>query len=142
MKVNYITISKHIIMCSHRQKLIRPNYPSHKGGAPKVSPFYYHELFVCYSAIKYNMCKRLFSLMMKEMIFLGRSGGGGGRSASKKKLYCVCRTPYDNSKFYVGCDLCSNWFHGSCVGITEVRHFLFFNGFTQLNWVLPCSLKG
>lgn len=47
------------------------------------------------------------------------AGGGGGRSASKKKLYCVCRTPYDNSKFYVGCDLCSNWFHGSCVGITE-----------------------
>ena len=83
-----------------------------------------------------------FLLLMKEMIFLGRSGGGGGRSASKKKLYCVCRTPYDNSKFYVGCDLCSNWFHGSCVGITEVRHFLFFNGFTQLNWVLPCSLKG
>lgn len=25
---------------------------------------------------------------------------------------CVCR-------FYVGCDLCNNWFHGECVGITE-----------------------
>lgn len=37
----------------------------------------------------------------------------------KKKLYCVCRTPYDNTKFYVGCDVCSNWFHGECVGITE-----------------------
>ncbi|XP_028310256.1 nucleosome-remodeling factor subunit BPTF isoform X2 [Gouania willdenowi] len=35
------------------------------------------------------------------------------------KLYCVCRTPYDESKFYIGCDLCSNWFHGACVGITE-----------------------
>ena len=23
------------------------------------------------------------------------------------------------SRFYVGCDVCSNWFHGSCVGITE-----------------------
>ena len=22
-------------------------------------------------------------------------------------------------RFYVGCDVCSNWFHGSCVGITE-----------------------
>ena len=22
------------------------------------------------------------------------------------------------SRFYVGCDICSNWFHGSCVGIT------------------------
>ncbi|XP_064211218.1 nucleosome-remodeling factor subunit NURF301 isoform X5 [Tribolium castaneum] len=37
----------------------------------------------------------------------------------KEKLYCVCRTPYDETKFYVGCDLCNNWFHGDCVGITE-----------------------
>lgn len=36
-----------------------------------------------------------------------------------EKLYCVCKTPYDNTKFYVGCDLCNDWFHGSCVGITE-----------------------
>ncbi|KAM9472506.1 nucleosome-remodeling factor subunit BPTF-like isoform 17-T17 [Salvelinus alpinus] len=35
------------------------------------------------------------------------------------KLYCVCKTPYDEDKFYIGCDLCSNWFHGACVGITE-----------------------
>uniref|UniRef100_W5N7Z1 Bromodomain PHD finger transcription factor n=1 Tax=Lepisosteus oculatus TaxID=7918 RepID=W5N7Z1_LEPOC len=40
---------------------------------------------------------------------------------SKKdtKLYCVCKTPYDESKFYIGCDLCTNWYHGECVGITE-----------------------
>ncbi|KRT79741.1 PHD finger motif containing protein [Oryctes borbonicus] len=37
----------------------------------------------------------------------------------KEKLYCTCRTPYDETKFYVGCDLCNNWFHGDCVGITE-----------------------
>lgn len=43
-----------------------------------------------------------------------------GQSRGKKeKLYCVCRTPYDETKFYVGCDLCNNWFHGECVGITE-----------------------
>ncbi|XP_064622398.1 nucleosome-remodeling factor subunit BPTF-like isoform X2 [Lineus longissimus] len=34
-------------------------------------------------------------------------------------LYCVCRQPYDDTKFYIGCDLCSNWFHGNCVEITE-----------------------
>ncbi|XP_043941023.1 nucleosome-remodeling factor subunit BPTF isoform X2 [Protopterus annectens] len=40
---------------------------------------------------------------------------------SKKdtKLYCICKTPYDESKFYIGCDLCTNWYHGDCVGITE-----------------------
>lgn len=40
-------------------------------------------------------------------------------SNKKKKLFCLCRTPYDDTKFYVGCDLCNNWFHGECVGITE-----------------------
>lgn len=36
----------------------------------------------------------------------------------RDRLYCVCKTRYDPTKFYVGCDICSNWFHGSCVGIT------------------------
>lgn len=36
----------------------------------------------------------------------------------KDRMYCVCKTRYDPAKFYVGCDICSNWFHGSCVGIT------------------------
>lgn len=39
--------------------------------------------------------------------------------SKREKLYCLCRTPYDETKFYVGCDLCNNWFHGDCVGITE-----------------------
>jgi len=33
-------------------------------------------------------------------------------------MYCICKTPYDQKKFYVGCDICSNWFHGECVDIT------------------------
>lgn len=36
-----------------------------------------------------------------------------------EKLYCICKTPYDDSKFYIGCDLCSNWFHGACVAVSE-----------------------
>uniref|UniRef100_A0A6Q2YEX4 Bromodomain PHD finger transcription factor n=1 Tax=Esox lucius TaxID=8010 RepID=A0A6Q2YEX4_ESOLU len=35
------------------------------------------------------------------------------------KLYCVCKTPYDESKFYIGCDRCQNWYHGRCVGILQ-----------------------
>ncbi|XP_072944153.1 nucleosome-remodeling factor subunit NURF301 [Epargyreus clarus] len=41
------------------------------------------------------------------------------KSSKKEKLLCICRTPYDNTKFYVGCEHCSNWFHGDCVGVTE-----------------------
>ncbi|XP_071108199.1 nucleosome-remodeling factor subunit BPTF-like [Haliotis cracherodii] len=47
------------------------------------------------------------------------STGGGRAFNPKEKLYCICKTPYDDAKFYIGCDLCSNWFHGACVGITE-----------------------
>ncbi|XP_063816886.1 nucleosome-remodeling factor subunit BPTF isoform X2 [Pseudophryne corroboree] len=37
------------------------------------------------------------------------------------KIYCICKTPYDESKFYIGCELCANWYHGECVGITETE---------------------
>lgn len=45
--------------------------------------------------------------------------GSNKGNSKKEKLYCICRTPYDETKFYVGCDLCNNWFHGECVDITE-----------------------
>ncbi|KAL1494312.1 hypothetical protein ABEB36_009929 [Hypothenemus hampei] len=47
------------------------------------------------------------------------SPNSGHGKLRKEKVYCICRTPYDETKFYVGCDLCNNWFHGDCVGITE-----------------------
>ncbi|XP_076233089.1 nucleosome-remodeling factor subunit NURF301 E(bx) isoform X2 [Calliopsis andreniformis] len=50
---------------------------------------------------------------------LGPSTAAATNRIKKEKLYCLCRTPYDETKFYVGCDLCNNWFHGDCVGITE-----------------------
>jgi len=37
---------------------------------------------------------------------------------AKERLYCICQTPYDDSKFYIGCDVCADWLHGSCVNIT------------------------
>ncbi|XP_033215194.1 nucleosome-remodeling factor subunit NURF301 isoform X2 [Belonocnema kinseyi] len=49
----------------------------------------------------------------------GGSSAPNANRMRKEKLYCLCRTPYDETKFYVGCDLCNNWFHGECVGITE-----------------------
>uniref|UniRef100_A0A4W5PMT1 Bromodomain PHD finger transcription factor n=1 Tax=Hucho hucho TaxID=62062 RepID=A0A4W5PMT1_9TELE len=47
-----------------------------------------------------------------------------GDSRKEIKLYCVCKTPYDESKFYIGCDRCQNWYHGRCVGIlqSEANH--------------------
>lgn len=42
-------------------------------------------------------------------------------SKKDNKIYCICKTPYDESKFYIGCELCANWYHGDCVGITEAE---------------------
>ncbi|KNE60903.1 hypothetical protein AMAG_06663 [Allomyces macrogynus ATCC 38327] len=35
----------------------------------------------------------------------------------RETLYCICRTPYDDNQFYIGCDGCTDWFHLSCVGM-------------------------
>uniref|UniRef100_A0A8C6KY57 PHD finger protein 8 n=1 Tax=Nothobranchius furzeri TaxID=105023 RepID=A0A8C6KY57_NOTFU len=34
-------------------------------------------------------------------------------------LYCLCRLPYDVTRFMIECDNCQDWFHGSCVGVEE-----------------------
>uniref|UniRef100_A0A674MLU4 Lysine demethylase 7A n=1 Tax=Takifugu rubripes TaxID=31033 RepID=A0A674MLU4_TAKRU len=34
-------------------------------------------------------------------------------------LYCVCRQPYDVNRFMIECDICKDWFHGSCVQVEE-----------------------
>lgn len=36
------------------------------------------------------------------------------------KLWCICRKPYGNH-FMISCDICQDWFHGHCVGVTEAR---------------------
>ncbi len=41
------------------------------------------------------------------------------------KLYCICRQPYDEKRFMVGCDSCGDWFHARCVNIS-VSLALFF----------------
>ncbi|XP_006821802.2 nucleosome-remodeling factor subunit NURF301-like [Saccoglossus kowalevskii] len=38
-----------------------------------------------------------------------------------EELYCICRQPYDESQFYIGCDRCQDWFHGRCVGISQTE---------------------
>jgi hypothetical protein len=37
----------------------------------------------------------------------------------KKQRYCTCLKPYDPKQFYLQCDHCDQWYHGSCVNITE-----------------------
>ncbi|UYV79250.1 BPTF [Cordylochernes scorpioides] len=41
-------------------------------------------------------------------------------SRQPNKLYCICKKPYDKNRFMVGCDMCYNWFHVECIGLSEV----------------------
>ncbi|CAG07441.1 unnamed protein product [Tetraodon nigroviridis] len=34
-------------------------------------------------------------------------------------VYCLCRLPYDVTRFMIECDICQDWFHGSCVEVEE-----------------------
>ncbi|CAH2316340.1 histone lysine demethylase PHF8 isoform X1 [Pelobates cultripes] len=36
-------------------------------------------------------------------------------------VYCLCRLPYDVTRFMIECDVCQDWFHGSCVGVEEEK---------------------
>uniref|UniRef100_A0A4W4HPG6 Uncharacterized protein n=1 Tax=Electrophorus electricus TaxID=8005 RepID=A0A4W4HPG6_ELEEL len=41
------------------------------------------------------------------------------RGMAPAQLYCVCRQPYDVHRFMIECDICKDWFHGSCVQVEE-----------------------
>ncbi|XP_056367784.1 uncharacterized protein LOC130263955 [Oenanthe melanoleuca] len=36
----------------------------------------------------------------------------GATAAAATPVYCVCREPYDVSRFMIECDICKDWFHG------------------------------
>lgn len=37
--------------------------------------------------------------------------------AEGSKLFCLCRTPYDDQRPMLGCDFCAGWYHYECVGL-------------------------
>ena len=42
------------------------------------------------------------------------------RSNSKRNIFCLCQKPYsDQDPTMVGCDICGNWFHITCINTTE-----------------------
>ena len=38
-------------------------------------------------------------------------------SPQQEELFCVCRAPYSDEFFYLGCDDCGGWFHPECLGM-------------------------
>ncbi|XP_060101653.1 lysine-specific demethylase 7A [Heteronotia binoei] len=44
---------------------------------------------------------------------------GAAVATTATPVYCVCREPYDVNRFMIECDICKDWFHGSCVRVEE-----------------------
>lgn len=40
------------------------------------------------------------------------AGRAGGANMATVPVYCVCRLPYDVTRFMIECDACKDWFHG------------------------------
>ncbi|KAJ8330565.1 JmjC domain-containing histone demethylation protein 1 [Batrachochytrium dendrobatidis] len=50
-----------------------------------------------------------------------RASAQGLEDSDNSLLFCICRKPYDENKFYIQCDECDDWFHGSCIKISEAE---------------------
>ncbi|KAF8898695.1 hypothetical protein BD779DRAFT_1464807 [Infundibulicybe gibba] len=40
-------------------------------------------------------------------------------AADEDKLYCVCKTRYDEDRFMIACDRCDEWYHTQCVHMPD-----------------------
>ncbi|XP_063218443.1 death-inducer obliterator 1 [Bacillus rossius redtenbacheri] len=68
-------------------------------------------------------------------------GGDGSESEDDPdRLWCLCRKPHNN-RFMIRCDGCEDWFHGTCVGVTEAEGHRMEN--RGIYWSCPkCSVMG
>jgi hypothetical protein len=57
----------------------------------------------------------------------GKAGEGSGEAAGNDKaeedptLYCICRQRAHPSDLMIACDLCDDWYHAKCVGLTRYQ---------------------
>ena len=42
-----------------------------------------------------------------------------GYKEDPSKLYCICRQPYDGANDMIQCDYCREWYHLSCIGLSQ-----------------------
>ncbi|XP_067615651.1 uncharacterized protein pps isoform X2 [Eurosta solidaginis] len=54
------------------------------------------------------------------------------------KLWCICRQPHNN-RFMICCDVCEDWFHGTCVSITKAMGIEMEQ--KGIDWTCPKCIK-
>ncbi|KAF7791898.1 hypothetical protein EIP86_002922 [Pleurotus ostreatoroseus] len=51
----------------------------------------------------------------------GEREGEGAADAADDKLYCICKTSYDEDRVMIACDRCDEWYHTSCVNMPDLE---------------------
>lgn len=54
------------------------------------------------------------------------------------RLWCICRQPHNN-RFMICCDVCGDWFHGTCVTVTKAMGLEMEQ--KGIDWTCPNCLK-
>ncbi|SHO77880.1 Similar to S.cerevisiae protein SPP1 (Subunit of COMPASS (Set1C)) [Malassezia sympodialis ATCC 42132] len=47
------------------------------------------------------------------------SGSASPAPEAPERMYCVCRQSYDDERVMIACDYCDEWYHASCIQISE-----------------------
>ena len=47
------------------------------------------------------------------------SGRGAEYEENEQELLCVCQQPYNVDTAMISCDVCEDWYHLRCVGVTQ-----------------------
>lgn len=45
----------------------------------------------------------------------------GGEGEDERELYCLCQQPYNVDTAMISCDLCGEWYHMRCVGMSQAQ---------------------
>ncbi|XP_061400775.1 uncharacterized protein LOC133336495 [Musca vetustissima] len=68
----------------------------------------------------------------------GASDSGDEDDDDPNKLWCICRQPHNN-RFMICCDVCEDWFHGTCVNITKAMGLEMEQ--KGIDWTCPKCVK-
>ncbi|XP_005188356.2 uncharacterized protein LOC101895968 [Musca domestica] len=74
----------------------------------------------------------------KPKVDMGASDSGDEDDDDPNKLWCICRQPHNN-RFMICCDVCEDWFHGTCVNITKAMGLEMEQ--KGIDWTCPKCVK-